>query len=179
MGLVGCVEITKWVFKVKDPTYLAILSGFTPGDTPDVGTYYDFIDRLWLSNFGISRTKSRKVQAKPQIPGKKNKKLETPKHPGSVERCVNRISKYEKHSTCPALYDFIMSLFKHCFVLPSANKGFLGDPKNLCLSGYGTSVRTGASYLGKKVCSCREQGSYHCTYPRFFSEPDATWGWDS
>ncbi len=30
------------------------------------------------------------------------------------------------------------------------------DPSNLVLAGDGTSVRTGASHYGVKVCNCRE-----------------------
>ena len=32
-----------------NPLY-AILSGFEPGNTPGVGTFYDFINRLWNSD---------------------------------------------------------------------------------------------------------------------------------
>lgn len=33
-----------------NPLY-AILSGFEPGNTPGVGTFYDFINRLWNSDY--------------------------------------------------------------------------------------------------------------------------------
>jgi hypothetical protein len=179
MGISGCTDITKWVTSLRSRPILAILSGFAPGDTPGIGTYYDFIDRLWLSNLEKFKPKCSQFESTPRTQGKKNKKLESPKHPGSVERCVNRVSKYQKHPTRPTPFDIVMSLFKHCFVLPSAKKGLLGDPANLCLSGDGTSVKTGASSVGKKICLCRKQGVYHCNCPRLFSDPHATWGWDS
>lgn len=40
---------TLLLLKLKlDPLYV-ILSSFTFGDTPDVGTFYDFLNRLWDS----------------------------------------------------------------------------------------------------------------------------------
>ena len=39
-------SITKWAAQLKINPLFAILSGFEVGDTPGVGTFYDFFDRL-------------------------------------------------------------------------------------------------------------------------------------
>lgn len=41
---------TKFASDLKENNLHAIISGFTVGDTPGVGTFYDFHNRLWLSD---------------------------------------------------------------------------------------------------------------------------------
>ena len=43
-------SITEWAAQLKINPLYAILSGFEPGNTPEVGTFYDFINRLWNSD---------------------------------------------------------------------------------------------------------------------------------
>lgn len=43
-------SITAWASDLKQNHLHAILSGFTVRDTPGVGTFYDFFDRLWFSD---------------------------------------------------------------------------------------------------------------------------------
>ena len=43
-------SITDWVAQLKINPLYAILSGFEFRDTPGIGTFYDFFDRLWDSN---------------------------------------------------------------------------------------------------------------------------------
>ena len=45
MVLLGITSIDEWVAFLKSFPSLAIISGFTPGDTPGVGSFYDFFDR--------------------------------------------------------------------------------------------------------------------------------------
>ena len=40
-------SITEWVAQLKINPLYAILSGFDVGNTPGVGTFYDFFSRLW------------------------------------------------------------------------------------------------------------------------------------
>ncbi|GAB6172411.1 hypothetical protein JCM15765_18890 [Paradesulfitobacterium aromaticivorans] len=178
MGLEGFVSITKWVKALKSQPVLAILRGFEPNDTPGIGTFYEFIDRIWLAQ-GHTKPRLKSPNQKPRQKGKRNEKMETPKHPGSVERLVNRVTKSQDSPAPSAPYEVVMNLFKHCFVLPSAHFGLLGDPSNLSLAGDATTVRSGSNRLGRKTCSCHEQGVYNCDCPRSFSDPDASWGWDS
>jgi len=44
-------SLTEWATQLKMNPLYAILSGFEPGNTPGVGTFYDFINRLWNSDY--------------------------------------------------------------------------------------------------------------------------------
>ncbi|MEW5804948.1 MAG: hypothetical protein AB1847_22920, partial [bacterium] len=37
---------TQWIKQVRSVPFLAVLAGFSPGDTPGVGTCYDFLRRI-------------------------------------------------------------------------------------------------------------------------------------
>jgi hypothetical protein len=52
-------------------------------------------------------------------------------------------------------------------------------PQSVSISGDGTCIETGASRYGVKTCECINSGIYNCQCPRKFSDPNATWGWDS
>ena len=43
-------SLTEWAAQLKINPLYAILSGFEPDNTPGVGTFYDFINRLWNSD---------------------------------------------------------------------------------------------------------------------------------
>ena len=43
-------SLTEWAAQLKMNPLYAILSGFEPGNAPGVGTFYDFIKRLWNSD---------------------------------------------------------------------------------------------------------------------------------
>ena len=43
-------SLTEWAAQLKMNPLYASLSGFEPGNTPGVGTFYDFIKRLWNSD---------------------------------------------------------------------------------------------------------------------------------
>ena len=43
-------SITDWAAQLKLNPLYAILSGFEFGNTPGVGTFYDFFNRLWESD---------------------------------------------------------------------------------------------------------------------------------
>jgi hypothetical protein len=51
--------------------------------------------------------------------------------------------------------------------------------QDIDISGDGTCIETGASRNGKKICDCVKNGFYKCECDRKFSDPNATWGWDS
>jgi hypothetical protein len=64
-------------------------------------------------------------------------------------------------------------------VLPSAQRGLLGDLQQLVVCGDGASLVTGASPTGRAACHCRQQGLYKCDCARFYADATADWGWDS
>jgi hypothetical protein len=51
----GLRSISKWVEALRSFPLVTILGVFTPDNTPDVGTFYDFIDRLWQTDKKVVR----------------------------------------------------------------------------------------------------------------------------
>ena len=59
MVLLGVTFIDEWVAFLRSFPSLAIISGFTPGDTPGVGSFYNFFDRLYVMEKSASKAKTR------------------------------------------------------------------------------------------------------------------------
>lgn len=177
MEMNHCSSIDDWVKQLKAFPIWAIFSGFEPGNVPGVGTFYDFMKRLWLADAPNRFNKVRKYRRHKPKKGKR-KGEKSPHKPGIVNRLVERFLKRPpRFKSRP--HDLLQQIFKECFVLPSARAGLIGDIEHLRIAGDGTSVRTGASRYGKSTCSCRKQGIFNCSCPRRYSDPDASWGWDS
>ena len=171
-------SIDSWVNKMRSTPLFAILSGFLPDNVPGVGTFYDFINRLWLSSSSHLARKVRKPRQRKPKKGKKKGDKSPLKRPGAVKRLVDR---YLEHPPDFHLrpHDLFQKIFKECFVVPSAKHGILGNMSSLSIAGDGTSARTGASCYGKLTCDCRNNRIFKCSCHRKFSDPDASWGWDS
>lgn len=67
-------SLTAWASCLKQNFLYAILSGFTVGDIPDVGTFYDFTRRLWLSDQNNLSDLLHPPKEKPKKPKKKSEK---------------------------------------------------------------------------------------------------------
>jgi len=68
-------------------------------------------------------------------------------------------------------------LLLHVAVVPSAERGLLGNLTQLILAGDGSSLVTGARPNGRRTCSCPK--TTRCDCSRRFTDPDAAWGYDS
>ena len=172
--------ITQWVSMLRSDRVLAVLSGFEPGNTPGVGTFYDFIDRFWLEDDNVQfqrRKRLRKPARKPSKKLKAGEKLPV-KHPGIVDKLV--VYAVKGRDPFPRRAErLIQEVFARCVVDRSVQLGLIPHPLDLVLAGDGTPIRTGASHFGVKVCDCRKNGVFNCDCPRRFSDPQARWGWDS
>ena len=191
MTFTGETSISKWVKTLKADPFYAILSGFWPGDfhpqgidgfkadsIPGVGTFYDFMDRLIVTDKRCNKPKLRKPKRKPKKKQKKNKKMDSSK-PGVVDRIVKRIFK-SKSSKLPDKPEALLNqILKELFVIPSASIGLLGDTKKLNVAADGTTMPSNASHYGKKVCNCKLKRGEQCECKRLFSDPYASFGWDS
>jgi len=177
MEMTRCPSVDDWVKNLNSLPIWAIFSGFEPDNVPGVGTFYDFIKRLWLADSPHLSSKVRKPRRKPKKGKKKGEK--SPIHkPGIVKRLVDRfLSRPTVFKVRP--HDLLQQIFKECFVMPSARMGLLGNVEHLRFAGDGSSVRTGAGRYGKLTCSCRKQDVFNCQCPRRYSDPDASWEWDS
>ena len=67
-------SLTAWGSLLKQNRLYAILSGFTVGDTPGIGTFYDFLKRLWMSENNNISPSSHPPKEKPKCPSKKGEK---------------------------------------------------------------------------------------------------------
>ncbi|WP_258360370.1 hypothetical protein [Moorella sulfitireducens (nom. illeg.)] len=68
----------------------------------------------------------------------------------------------------------IQLIFARSCVNRSIALGLIPDPLALMVAGDGSPLRTGSSPAGVKVCHCREQGTFLCSCPRRYSDPDAS-----
>lgn len=166
---------TRWAADLKENPLHAILSGFTVGDTPGTGTFYDFHRRLWAIEAKNISNPLHPPKEKPQKPAKKGEKAPP------VEKITVKdlFQKFEQQppsemKACTLLYNIFGSLFlRH-----SAETGLL-DLMDLSLAGDGTPVYTAAQERKKRTCSCLEKGILDCKCDRLYSQPDCNIGWDS
>ena len=70
-------SLTEWAAQLKINPLYAILSGFDVGDTPGVGTFYDFIKRLWDSDNAHMAPHIHPLKTKVKKPKFKNTKAES------------------------------------------------------------------------------------------------------
>lgn len=168
-------SITKWANMLKDCPLYAIISGFTVGDTPGIGTFYDFFSRLWQSDKNHLSPNARFPKKK--VPkGKKD----GDKTPANTETISSRLIPFlEEHPLQPNNpFSLIFRLYHQQFLNVSINNGLI-SPDNLALAGDGTPVRTAARGRYKRLCNCKEEGINNCHCKRHYSQPDCNWGWDS
>lgn len=172
------IGITKWVDEMYRVPLYAILSGFEPKDIPGVGTFYDFLKRLWGSDEVNVKSSTKPKRTKKKKQKMKKGEKAAPKNPGVVKRLVNRALRYgSKQKHLPG--DRLFAFFQSQFLEVSAKLGFLGDPNTLGIVGDGTPVVTSSYQRSKSICDCIAQGLINCTHPRRYSQPDIDSGWDS
>lgn len=169
-------SITRWCrFELPNDPILCAAIGVSPDSIPSVGSHYDFINRLVPLN---DSPKLKSAKRKPTKKYKKGEKMPL-KNPNIVDKLVNYIIVNQDKSYVEHPQSLLQRIFTQTIVIPSASKGLLGDTSKLTVAADGTCVATGASSYGVKVCECRKKGIYDCKCDRRFSDPNASWGWDS
>lgn len=172
---VKITSYTRWADNLKENLLHAILSGFTVGDTPGTGTFYDFQSRLWLSdskNLSVPVHPSKQKPKKPDISGEKALPVEK-------VTVKELFEKFEQESPsditpCKLLYD----LFRQLFLTHSADTGLI-ILMHLYLAVDGTPVYTAARERKKRTCKCTENGIYDCKCDQISSQPDCNIGCNS
>lgn len=162
------LTLDQWRFKVKNNFVLRALAGFVSTDLPGLASYYDFINRIIKLD---EKPRFKKKKRKPSKKVGKGKKL-PPKRTGSVGRLVDQILRGRRFNHRPEL--ILQKIFAEVCVKQSINLGLIDS--TLSISGDGTCIKTGASHFGVKTCKCK---AFRCDCPSKFSDPNATWGWDS
>lgn len=171
------IAITEWAAQLKLNPLFAILSGFEFGDTPGVGTFYDFLNRLWDSdsdNFSphVKPVKKKKVK-KPKQKGEKAESVEKV----TVDQLFTRLES-SVFSIDAEPYSSLFQIYRKEFLDKSVEKGLI-SPESLAISGDGTPVVTSARERKKRICDCANNGIFDCDCDRLFSQPDCDIGWDS
>ena len=169
-------SITDWSAQLKINKLYAILSGFKPGDTPGVGTFYDFFNRLWdcdEDNFTPHIHPIKKPVKKPKKKGSKAAPVEKTTVKQLLEKLENTDFPLEAQP-----YSSLLSIYKNEFLDVSVDKGLI-DSEALALAGDGTPVVTSARERKHRVCDCSSNGISKCECDRHFSQPDCDVGWDS
>ena len=130
---------TKWAADLKEKHLHAILSGFPVGDSPGVGTFYDFHSRLRIADKDNLSDPVHPPKEKPKKPDRKGKKAPP------VEKVTEKelLEQFELHppadmAPCGRLYGIFKELF-----LARSQDGLL-DLRSLSLAGDGTPVYTAA-----------------------------------
>ncbi len=168
-------SITQWCRMLRETPLYAILSGFTFGDTPGIGTFYDFFTRLWKDDSNNLSPKDRFPKLK--VPKGKKKGDKTPCDSSSIaSRLLPLLERWHFKQNHP--FYLIFRLYHQQFLSKSVEHGLI-DPNHLALAGDGTPVRTAAQQRKKRLCDCSDQGSHNCSCKRLYSQPDCNWGWDS
>ena len=174
----GYCSIPKWAEKVANDRLLYDICGFH-SKAPSASSYYDFIDRLWNGSKEPEIRRKKKIRAcrlKPRQKYKKGKKL-PPKHKGITKRLVEKTLSGRPRSS--RREEILQEFFSRLIVDTSAQLGLIGNSQALSIAGDGSPYYSGSSHYGVKVCDCKSKGIYNCKCHRRYSDPDATWGWDS
>lgn len=191
MTFKGVTSIPAWVDTLRSDPFFAILSGFIPAclgssridgldadPIPGVGTFYDFMDRLIRKDRALHKSNLRRFRRKPKSKQKKNQKMDSPSAT-LTERLVKRVITYSDAKLPDSIEASLNLILKELFVLLSLKSGLLGDPQKFNIAGDGTCMPTHASHYGKKVCDCVLKPGESCNCKRKFTDPSASWGWDS
>ena len=169
-------SLTEWAAQLKINPLYAILSGFEFGDTQGVGTFYDFLNRLWDSDEDNLSPHIHPIKAsvkKPSANGAKAKPVEKI----SVEQLLQVLGK-TSFSISEHPYGSLFDLYNREFLQQSVSKQLI-DPDALALAGDGTPFVTSARERKHRVCDCASKGIKDCSCDRYFSQPDCDSGWDS
>lgn len=166
------LSLTLWVDRLRGDRVLAALIGCTPDSLPPLGSYFDFMDRLWAAPATALYARDKLLPAsrnrkKPDKPKGKNQKAQETK-PKITELIEKRLMDGKD---IPFNFEErLQQFFYHAAVLPSMACGLIPE-EHLTVSGDGTAVHTHACPRGHHRDGAPEN-------LRHFSDPDATWGWD-
>ena len=150
-------SITVWCRMLRETPLYAILSGFPFGDTPGVGTFYDFFSRIWQNDSNNLSPKDRFPKMKPPKGKKKGEK--TPCDSSSTaSKLLPLLEHWKFKQENP--FSLVFRLYQQQFLERSIQKGLI-DPDHLALAGDGTPVRTAAA--AERICGARGKRLFFCS----------------
>ena len=137
-------SLTDWAAQLKINPLYAILSGFQFGDTPGVGTFYDFLDRLWDSDSD---------NLSPRIHPVKKKKVKKPKQTGKKADSIEKITveqlfhslESSSFSIDEQPYASLFKIYNHEFLSVSISKGLIDSSRDCFYPGYDLYILVAAN----------------------------------
>lgn len=163
---------TRFAADLKENHLHAIISGFSVGDTPGIGTFYDFHKRLWLSD---NKNLSNAIHPPKQKPKGKEEKA-APMEKVTVDDLFRQFEENPPSDMTPCLR--LWEIFNTFFLQSSVDKNLI-PLKELVLAGDGTRVYTSALERKTRTCDCLEKGIRDCNCNRIYHHPDCDIGLDS
>ncbi len=190
MVLLKVESLSQWALQLKHHPRLARIAGFDPDAVPVAGTFYLFIDRLEDGPYQkscehrVKPSRWRKGRHRRNLPNEKQQRQQDAKLSQSAHDSVTRALSDQLIAAHPQprphdLMQRLEDLLIQCAIIPSAQRGLLGNLSELTLAGDGSALPSGASGNGKPTCECWKQGIYTCDHDRTYTDPDANWGYDS
>ncbi len=162
-------SISAWVQRVQQTPFLARLCGWS-GKVPAVGTFYNFLYRLYPDadrrRGTLRRPSGRKLKLKP---GEKM----PPKRTGVTGRVARRVLREAQRPVRPRVtdqWDPLLVVVVHA----SVQRGVLPPTWHLAVDG--SPSESEAYSFGRKVCDCPGK---RCACLRYFGNAHALLGWDS
>ena len=146
-------SVTEWAAQLKINPLYAIVSGFEVGDTPGVGTFYDFFSRLWDSENKNLNPHLHKLKIPVKKPKKKGYKAQ-PTGKVTVDQLLKNLEK-QSFSIDEQPYASLFDLYTKEFLRKSLEKGLINNT-HLSIAGDGTPV----------VTSARERNTAFVTVPQ-------------
>ena len=152
-------SLTEWAAQLKMNPLYAILSGFEVGNTPGVGTFYDFLNRLWNSDDDHMSPHIHPLKTKVKRPKTKGTKAD------SVEKVTvaDLLPTLEKtdFKLDEQPYSSLFKIYQKEFLEISVSTGLI-PADALALAGDGTPVVTSHRERKKRICKCKENGIHDC-----------------
>ena len=167
-------SITQWVDILHTQPLYAVISGFEPDNIPGVGTFYDFINRLWkldTNNISSHIKFPKRKPSNPSVKGDKAAPVEKNTVTEELEATMSGQSPISAHQP----FSLLFKIFEH-FLLISHTQGLI-NLNSLQLAGDGTPVVTASRERSKAIV--KGARSYEHPLPRYYSQPDCDIGWDS
>lgn len=169
-------SLTAWAAQLKINPLYAVLSGFVFGDTPGVGTFYDFLNRMWDSDDDNLSPHIRPLKTKVKKPASKASKADSIEK-ATVAELLPQLDDTAFHLDAQP-YASLFKIYKKEFLDVSVSKKLVHSD-SLALAGDGTPVVTSHRERKKRICDCWKNGIASCKCDRYFSQPDCDTGWDS
>src|SRR5262249_29736058 len=176
--------LPQWANALRTHPRLAPIAGCAPFQTPAVGTFYPFIDRLEAGPY--TPPCAQRVRPSRLRTGRHRRHLkqeQAQRHaahasdPTQADTVTARLAQallaaalargWRAAAAQPGAQDRLTrleDLLLTCGVLPSVPRGLLGDLQALGLCGDGATLPTGASPHGRPTCDCRAQGIFRCDH---------------